>query len=40
MIAERIANHMEAVKKINDEINERQIKLEISRSDLYQKYIK
>lgn len=40
MIAERIVNHMEAVKKINDEINERQIKLEISRSDLYQKYIK
>lgn len=40
VISERIADHMEAVRKIQSEINERQIKLEISREELYQNYIK
>lgn len=40
VISERISDHMEAVKKIGAELNERQIKLGMSRDELYQNYIK
>lgn len=39
-ISERISEHMEALRKIKNELNERQKKLEISREEFYNKFLR
>ena len=40
VISERISEYMEALKKVKDELNERQVKLGISREEFFHKYLR